>query len=76
MSLNITLKEGVAVGYQGRKKRKTTNAIYLTDRNGLPLVISMPVCQDHNDLFTIEKHFKQITDLNVSAISLHGHPKH
>jgi len=67
------LKGGEAVGYQGRKKRKTTNAIYLTDRNGLPLAMSIPVCGNHNDLFNIEKHFAEITDfLQQSGILLDG----
>jgi len=64
---------GEAVGCQGRKKRKMTNAIYLTDRNGLPLAMSIPVCGNHNDLFNIEKHFEQITDfLHQSGIPLDG----
>jgi len=31
------IRGGEQVEYQGRKKRKTTNALYLTDRQGLPL---------------------------------------
>ncbi|KAA6346479.1 hypothetical protein EZS27_006010 [termite gut metagenome] len=34
------LRGGEEVAYQGRKKCKTTNALYLTDRQGLPLAIS------------------------------------
>lgn len=72
-SHTTALRGGEAVGYQGRKKRKTTNAIYLTDRNGLPLAMSVPVCGNHNDLFNIEKHFEQITDfLHQSGIPLDG----
>lgn len=57
----------------GRKKRKTTNGIYLTDRNGLPLAMSIRVCGNHNDLFNIEKHFEQITNfLHQSGIPLDG----
>ena len=36
------IRGGEEVGYQGRKKRKTTNALYLTDRKGLPLAMSVP----------------------------------
>lgn len=36
-----TKKNWSAAEYQGRKKRKTTNALYLTDRQGLPLAISI-----------------------------------
>ncbi len=42
------LRSGEVVSYQGRKKRKTTNAIYLTDRNGLPLAMSITVCGNFN----------------------------
>nr|WP_199162802.1 hypothetical protein [Elizabethkingia sp. ASV34] len=35
-SHTIALRGGEEVGYQGRKKRKTTNALYFTDRQGLP----------------------------------------
>lgn len=66
-------KTAGAVGYQGRKKRKTTNALYLTDRSGLPLAMSMPFCGNHNDLFNIEEHFEELTDFSRrSGISLDG----
>jgi len=32
---------------------KTTNAFYLSDRRGLPLVISNPIAVSHNDLYNI-----------------------
>ena len=41
------------VAYQGRKKRKTTNSLYLTDRQGLPLAISSPKAGNHHDLHEI-----------------------
>ena len=41
------IKGGEAVKYQGRKKRKTTNALYLTDRQGLPLAMSVPEAGNH-----------------------------
>lgn len=37
------LHGGDCQSYQGRKKQKTTNAIYVTDRQGIPLAISSPV---------------------------------
>ena len=40
--------------YQGRKKRSTTNSLYLTDRHGLPLALSSPIAGNHNDLYEIE----------------------
>jgi len=51
----------------------TTDALYLTDRNGLPLSTSTPVRGNHNDLFTIEKHFAELIDsLYQSSISVNG----
>lgn len=67
------LKGGQEVGYQGRKKRKTTNALYLTDRQGLPLAMSAPISGNHNDLFDIEVHFEEvIASLDEADISVEG----
>ena len=64
---------GQAVAYQGRKKCKTTNALFLTDKQGLPLAMSIPVSGNHNDLFEIEKSFpKMIADLKQSDLKLDG----
>jgi len=38
-SHTTTLRDGECCGYQGRKKRTTTNAIYVADRQGIPLAI-------------------------------------
>jgi len=64
---------GEAVAYQGRKKAKTTNMLFLTDREGLPLACSDPVSGNHNDLFEIEKSVSKIAaTLSDSKISLDG----
>lgn len=55
------IRGGEAVEYQGRKKRKTTNSLYLTDKQGLPLAMSEPVSRNHNDLYNIEVQFELIT---------------
>ena len=34
------LRGGSQVAYQGRKKKKTTNALFLTDRQGIPIAKS------------------------------------
>ena len=52
---------GGQVAYQGRKKRKTPNGLYLTDRQGLPLSMSEPVSGNHNDLYNIEVRFEVVT---------------
>lgn len=51
---------GAAVGYQGRKKAMTTNMLFLTDRQGIPIGCSDPISGEHNDLFEIEKHTSKI----------------
>lgn len=67
------LRGGEQVGYQGRKKRKTTNALYLTDRQGLPIAMSEPISGNHNDLFEIEVHFEEITStLEDAEIAVDG----
>ena len=54
------LRGGEEVAYQGRKKRKTTNSLYLSDRQGLPLALSSPIAGNHNDLYTIEKSSEEL----------------
>jgi len=64
---------GEAVAYQSRKKAKTTNALFLTDRQGLPLAMSAPIDGNHNDLFEIEIFFTGIlADLKQSDIEVRG----
>ena len=58
---------GEAMAYQKRKKSKTTNALFLTDRQGLPLAMSEPIEGHHNDLFEIDFFFlKMLDDLALS----------
>ena len=67
------IRGGVDVEYQGRKKRKTTNALYLTDRQGVPLAMSEPVAGNHNDLYDIEVQFEVVTaTLEQAEISVDG----
>lgn len=44
------------------KKRKTTNALYLTDKQGFVLAMSTPVSGNHSDLVNIENTFEELTD--------------
>ncbi len=72
-SHTTALRGGQEVGYQGRKKRKTTNALYLTDRQGLPLAMSEPVSGNHNDLYDIEVQFEEvIATLEQADIAVAG----
>ncbi|MEC3964803.1 IS5 family transposase [Flagellimonas halotolerans] len=67
------IRGGHSVEYQGRKKRKTTNALYLTDRQGLPLAMSEPVAGNHNDLYDIEVQFEVVTGtLEQADITVEG----
>ena len=64
---------GQQVGYQGRKKSKTTNMLFLTDRQGMPLACSEPMSGEHNDLFEIEKNvLKMINTLKQADIQVAG----
>lgn len=72
-SHTTALRGGQEVGYQGRKKRRTTNALYLTDRQGLPIAMSEPVSGNHNDLFDIEVRFEEVVvTLEGAGISVEG----
>jgi transposase len=67
------LRGGHQVEYQGRKKRRTTNALYLSDRQGLPLAMSEPVGGNHSDLYEIEVQFEVVTaTLENAGISTDG----
>lgn len=64
---------GEAVGYQGRKKTKTTNSLFLTDKNGQILAMSEPVSGNHNDLYQIEKTTDKIfNDLKAAGLEIDG----
>jgi len=64
---------GEAVDYQKRKKCKTTNIIFLTDKSGMPLAISDSVSGNHHDLFEVEKQLSKIVaDLEAASISCNG----
>jgi transposase len=64
---------GQQVGYQGRKKSKTTNMLFLTDRQGIPLACSEPMSGEHNDLFEIKKNvLKIINTLKQAGIQIEG----
>lgn len=61
------LRGGEEVAYQERKSRKTTNALFLTDRQGLPLALSSPMAGNHHDLFQIEHALDELFETLSSA---------
>ena len=61
---------GQQVGYQGRKKSATTNMLFLTDRQGLPLACSDPMSGEHHDvLATKENLSKMVATLQRAGIA-------
>ena len=57
-----TKRGGEKVGYQGRKKSKTTNMLILSDKTGIPLAISPGISGDHHDLYKIEIFTREILE--------------
>lgn len=60
-------KQGENIGYQGRKACKTTNALFLSDREGQPLAMATPQAGNHNDLYEIQELFTQMCALLEQA---------
>ena len=58
---------GQAVGYQGRKASKTSNALFLADNTGQMLALSEPQQGQHHDLYKIRALFTQLCDLLKQA---------
>ena len=64
---------GEEVEYQGRKKRCTTNALFLSDNQGIPLAMAEPQAGNHADLFEIEDRIDEIVcQLSAAGISVDG----
>lgn len=64
---------GDAVGYQGRKACSTTNALFLSDNQGVILAMSTPQEGQHHDLFEIQMLFDEICGLlKAAGINLKG----
>lgn len=64
---------GEAVGYQARKKAKTTNSLFLADNQGQMLACASPQAGEHHDLFDIETLFKELCEILTKAgIDLKG----
>lgn len=64
---------GQAVGYQGRKKCKTTNMLFMSDNQGIPIACGDPVAGNHNDAYNLEPSAeKMIREIGASTISTNG----
>ena len=67
------LRVGECCGYQVRKKRKTTNAIYVTGSQAIPLAMSTPVSGSQNDVGNISEVLSELfLGLNSSALPVSG----
>ena len=64
---------GEAVGYQGRKKSKTSNLLIITDSQGIPLACSDPMAGNHNDAYQLEDTAcKMLRDIEKSNLNTEG----
>lgn len=66
-SQSLAKKQGENIGYQRRRKAKTTNALFLCDSRGQPLAIATPQGSNHNDLYEVGALFSQLCDLISEA---------
>lgn len=66
-------KQGEHIGYQGRKACKTTNALFLSDKEGQPLAMATPQAGNHNDLYDIQQLFEEMCAvLQEAGITVRG----
>jgi transposase len=64
-------KAAESVGYQHRKKGKTSNVLILTDGSGIPLAAGGILSGNHNDLYNVVEQFaKMIKELNKCEIDV------
>ena len=59
-SHSVAKRGGESVGYQNRKKAKTTNMLFLCTKNGYPIAISQPVSGNHHDSFELIGQMKKL----------------
>ena len=58
---------GAAIGYQGRKAGRTTNALFLADNQDLPLAVATPQAGNQHDTFEWERIFTELCELLEAA---------
>ena len=66
-SYTLAKNGGAAIGYQGRKAGRTTNALFLADNQDLPLAIATPQAGNQHDTFELERVFAKLCDLLEAA---------
>jgi transposase len=66
---SLVKKAGQSVGYQHRKKGRTSNVLIMTDGKGIPISLGTIVSGNHNDLYKIVPEFsKMVKGLKQSNI--------
>ena len=69
----IVKRGGEKVGYQGRKKSKTTNLLMMTDNRGTPLACSDPIAGNHHDSHNlVATADKMVCSVDAAGISTEG----
>lgn len=72
-SHTVARQGGEKVGYQPRKRAKTTNLLFLTDCQGIPLACSSPMAGNHHDCYQILNSMNQMDNILKEAhIDLEG----
>jgi transposase len=67
-----------AVGYQGRKRCKTSNLTVLSDKNGTPVALATPRSGQHHDTVEIEQVLREIfallrqADIDIEGLFLNA----
>jgi transposase len=57
---SLSKKAGQSVGYQHRKKGRTSNVLIMTDGKGIPISLGTIVSGNHNDLYKIVPKFSMM----------------
>ncbi|MBD5355860.1 MAG: transposase [Bacteroides sp.] len=60
-------RRGEQIEYQDRKKRRTTNALFLSDNQGIPLAISESQPGNHADLYEIGQRIGELVGQLANA---------
>lgn len=64
---------GQEVDYQGRKKAKTSNTLWLTDKQGLAVGFTPPIAGNHHDVYEAQKRIDSLVEqLKKSTIAVDG----
>jgi transposase len=66
---SLAKKSGEAIGYQHRKKGRTSNVLIMTDGRGTPIALGNILSGNHNDLYDLVPQFTaMINDLKQKGI--------